>query len=243
MNIVDIIILIIFAYCLLGGMHKGTIASGLSLLGFAGAWFGAQEIYMNIANLALSNTTLMAVLNQYLEPATFFSNSSVAVSTVTDVIAGGEASISAAVGSVGQGFSFLADAFSANVRNQAFANLGISTMSDYFNQTLWVAVFNVLSFIVAFVALYIVISLIVNMLDRVISFPVLRSCDWLIGGVFGLARATVVVVLILTVLPAITSFLSPELTTQLLNESTLYTYASQLDLLGVTGWIKGLVMG
>jgi len=84
LNIVDIIIIAIFVYCLLAGMYKGTIASGLSLLGFAGAWFGAQQVYMNIAHLALSNTTLMAVLNQYLEPDTFFQNHSQAITAVSD---------------------------------------------------------------------------------------------------------------------------------------------------------------
>lgn len=243
MNIVDIVILAIFIYCLLAGMHKGTIASGLSLFGFAGAWFGAQALYQSIANLALSNTTLMAVLNQYLEPETFFAEHAVAVSNVAEIISGGEASISSAVASVGENWKFLADAFSANIRNQAFMNIGITSMADYFNQTLWVAVFNVAAFIAAFIGLYIIISLVINMLDHVIAFPVLRSCDWLVGGVFGLLRATVVVVLVLNVLPALTSIISPEFTAQIISGSTLYSFASQLDLLGVAGWISGLVMG
>lgn len=243
MNIVDIIILAIFVYCLLAGMHKGTIASGLSLFGFAGAWFGAQSLYQSIAHLALSNSTLMAVLNQYLEPESFFADHAIAVSAVSEIISGGETSIASAVASVGDNWKFLADAFSANIRNQAFANLGIRTMADYFNQTLWVAVFNVGAFIAAFVVMYIIINLIVSMLDNVISFPVLRSFDWLVGGVFGLFRATVVVVLVLTILPALTSIISPEFTTQMVTGSALFSFASQLDLLGVASWIGSLVMG
>lgn len=243
LNIVDIIILAIFVYFLLAGMYKGTIASGISLFGFAGAWFGAKSLYQGIANLALSNSTLMAVLNQYLEPESFFTEHAVATAKVADVVADGEASISAVVNSVGANFSFIADALSANIRTQAFANLGITTMADYFNQTLWVAVFNVAAFVVAFIGLYIIISILVSLLDHVISFPVLRSFDWLVGGVFGLLRATVVVVLVLNILPALTSILNPELTANLLSQSTLYTFASQLDLLGVAGWLKGLVMG
>lgn len=243
MNIIDLIILAIMAYGLLSGMYKGMIASGISLFGFWGAWIGAQAIYERIAHFALSNTTLMAVLNQYLEPETFFADRAFAVASVTDVIAGGEVSISAAVNSVGQQFGFISEAFSNNLRNQAFQNLGITSLADYFNQTLWVAVFNVLAFIAAFVVLYVVISLLVNMLDRVVSFPILRSCDWLVGGVFGFFRSSVAIVLVLAVLPALLSFISPDLATQLLAESTLYSYASQLDLLNVAGWIHKLVMG
>ena len=74
MNIVDILILAVLVYGLLSGMHKGFIASGLSVAGFIGSWFGAQMVYERIANLALSNTTLMAVLSQYLEPEAFFAS-------------------------------------------------------------------------------------------------------------------------------------------------------------------------
>lgn len=243
MNIVDLIILAILGYGLLAGMYKGSITSGLSLLGFVGAWFGAQSVYQRIANLALSNTTLMAVLTQYLEPESFFASHTQAVTAVSDVIAGGEEAISSAVGAVSQNFSFLSDAFSANLRSQAFQNLNLTTLSEYFDQTLWMAVFNVAAFIVAFVVLYLVINLVVNLLNHVISFPVLRGFDWLVGGVFGLLRASVVVVLMLTVLPALTSLLNPELTANLVNGSSLYTFASQFDLLSVGQWIRSLVMG
>ena len=64
MNIVDYLILAILGFGLLSGMHKGSITSGLNTLGFVASWFGAQRLYARIANFALSNTTLMAVLNQ-----------------------------------------------------------------------------------------------------------------------------------------------------------------------------------
>ena len=72
MNILDLLILAILAYGLLAGMYKGMLTSLMSLLAFGGAWFGAKALYARIANFALSNTTLMAVLNQYLEPEEFF---------------------------------------------------------------------------------------------------------------------------------------------------------------------------
>ena len=108
MNIVDYVIIAILAYGLLSGMYKGSIASGLSTLGFVGAWAGAKAVYAKIAHMALSNTTLMAVLNQYLEPDSFFESHSQAVMNVKDVIAGGEEAISAAVESGGSQFKFIA---------------------------------------------------------------------------------------------------------------------------------------
>jgi len=241
MNIVDILILVVLAFSLLAGMHKGFLASFLSTVGFFGSWFGARAVYERIANLALSNTTLMAVLNQYLEPESFFASSAQAATTVTEVVSGGEAAIQAAVSTVGEKISIIARAFEANIRNQAFAKLNITTLADYLDQTIWQAVFNVLAFILAFIVIYAVVSLVVNLLDNIVRFPVLRMFDWLLGGVFGLVRGLVVTVLVLCILPSVVSLISPELTQTLLAESTLYTFISQLDVLNVAGMIAQLI--
>ena len=91
LNLLDITIIVILAFYLISGMYRGFITSLLGTVGFVGAWFGAQQLYPRVANLALSNQTLMAVLNQYLEPESFFESHTQAVSTVSEVIAGGEA--------------------------------------------------------------------------------------------------------------------------------------------------------
>lgn len=241
MNIVDILILVILAFSLLAGMHKGFMASLLHTIGFIGSWFGARVVFERIANLALSNTTLMAVLNQYLEPESFFASGAQASTTVAEVVSGGEAAIQAAVGTVAEKISIIAHAFEANIRNQAFANLNITTLSDYLDQTIWQAVFNVLGFLVAFIVIYAVVSLVINLLDNVIRFPVLRMFDWLLGGVCGLVRGLVVAVLLLCVLPSIVSVISPELTENLLSQSALYGVVSQLDFLNVSGMISQLI--
>lgn len=241
MNIVDILIVAILAFGVLAGMHKGLIASGLSTVGFVAAWFGAQSLYERIANFALSNQTLMAVLNQYLEPEEFFATPQQAMTTVAEVVSGGEAAISSAVASLGKNFTFLTEAFSNNIRQEAFQNLGITTLSDYLNQTLWVAVFNVLAFIAAFALIYIVVSLLVNLLDHVVSFPVLRGFDWLVGGVLGLLRGSAVAVLVMAVLPSALSLVDPSLTAKFVDTSRLYGAIRQFDPLSVTQWINSLV--
>ena len=89
LNLLDITIIVILAFYLISGMYRGFITSLLGTVGFVGAWFGTQQLYPRVAKLALSNQTLMAVLNQYLEPESFFESHTQAVSTVSEVIAGG----------------------------------------------------------------------------------------------------------------------------------------------------------
>lgn len=241
MNIVDILILAVLAFGLLSGMHKGFIASGLSVAGFIGSWFGAQMVYERIANLALSNTTLMAVLSQYLEPENFFATKAQAAMTVSEVVSGGEAAIQQAVATVSEKISIIADAFEANIRNQAFTNLNITTLSDYLDQTIWQAVFNVLAFLVAFILIYAVVMLVINLLDHVVRFPVFRILDWLPGGLCGFARSLVVAVLLLNIIPPVVSLFAPQLMQELLSTSTLYSFVSQMDFLNVAGLMTKLV--
>ena len=91
MNLLDIVIVAVLAFYMICGMYRGSITSWLSTAGFMGAFYGAKELYPRVANLALSNTTLLAVLNQYLEPETFFKSHSQAITAVADVVAGGVA--------------------------------------------------------------------------------------------------------------------------------------------------------
>ena len=97
LNLLDITILVILAFYLISGMYRGFITSLLGTLGFVGAWFGAQQLYPRVAQLALSNQSLMAVLNQYLEPETYFSDPAVAASNVQQVVAGSESAIQQAM--------------------------------------------------------------------------------------------------------------------------------------------------
>jgi uncharacterized membrane protein required for colicin V production len=243
LNLLDITIIVILAFYLISGMYRGFITSLLTTIGFVGAWFGAQHFYPRVAQLALSNQTLMAVLNQYLEPENFFESHTQAVSTVSEVIAGGESAIQSAVSSVSNKLAVISKAFEANVRAQMFQRLGINTLADYLDQTIWQAVFNVLAFLLCFIALYALVCLVVNLLDHVISFPMVRGFDWLLGGIFGLARGLVVVVLVLCLVPAIVQIVSPEFADSLRTGSALYSYVMQMDFLNVNKLVTSLVGG
>ena len=241
MNLLDVIIIAILAFYLISGMYRGSITSFLGTAGFVAAWFGARQFYPQVAQLALSNQTLMAVLNQYLEPESFFASHAQAVTSVAEVISGGETAIQNAIGSLSGNLQVISKAFEANVRSQAFQNLGIQTLSDYLDQTIWQAVFNVGAFVLCFIALYVVVCLVVNLLDHVISFPLIRGIDWLIGGLLGLVRGLVVCILILNLLPAVAQIVSPDFAQELINGSTLINTVTNIDMLHVGQMMRTLI--
>ena len=243
LNLLDITIIVILAFYLISGMYRGFITSLLSTCGFVGAWFGAQQLYPRVAQMALSNKTLMAVLNQYLEPETFFSSHAQAVSTVSEVIAGGESAIQNAVASVSDKLSVVSKAFEANVRAQMFQRLGINTLADYLDQTIWQAIFNVAAFLLCFIALYVLAMLVVNLLDHVISFPLIRGFDWLVGGLLGLVRGVVICILLLNLLPAVAQIVSPEFAQNITSTSVLMNFVKSFDLINVGQTITRLIGG
>ena len=76
-----------------------------------------------------------------------------------------------------------------------------------------------------------------------ISFPLVRGFDWLLGGIFGVARGLVIVVLVMCLVPAIVQIVSPEFADSLRNGSALYSYVMQMDFLNVKTLVTSLVGG
>lgn len=249
MNIIDIFILVVLGFSIFSGMHKGFIASILSSIGLVGSWFGAQKLFHVLSNAVLGNASLMAVLKQYLEPAGFFEEITVAgvsaQTTVSELIAKGQDSVQAVADFIGKKIPFVRDAFASNVSSEAFAGLNISSLSDYLDQTVWQSAFNVLAFVVTFFVLFFVASLIVNLLNHTIRFPLVKKVDWLLGGLLGLARGAVISVLLLTVLPSVVSLVSADFMQTLQEGSRIYHLVESeayLDFMQVKSWINALVM-
>ena len=219
MNIVDIIILAILGLSLVSGMYKGFITSTLALLGFVGAWVASLASYQYLVHAVMANEGLMKFFSSLVGAVDLFKTTALANLQVAAATA---ADIEQAVGEVG--IPLISDLFRNNVTGQVFANEGLSTMSEYLSQTLLNTALNIICFILMFVVIYVLVLLIVNMLNNVFRFPALRHLDWILGGLFGLVRGLVIVMLIFAVLPTISSALSSmniSLLTDLVNQSRI----------------------
>ena len=250
MNLLDITLIVLLALYIISGMYRGAITSLLHTLGFGGAWFGARALYPRVADLALSNESLMLTLRQYLEPESFFKNGQGA-SLVTDVVNRGESAITNVLNSMTSNVDVVKGAFESNLRSpdrlkalsNQFTNLKFNTAAEYLDRTVWEAVCNVGAFLICFIALYILASLVVNLLDHVISFPLVRGVDWLIGGAFGLVRGFVMAALVVAILPTVIRVVSPDFATALTEGSRLYATVDKLDLLHVQKLVSETLMG
>ena len=222
-NIVDVILYSILALSVISGMYKGFITSGLAMVGFGAAWFGALNLFPKLAELALSNKAFMGMLSYYLDPSSLFKTSTLASTPVANLSSNtgtGSTLLNQAMQELNLPQA-IETAFKNNVSNQLFASLNLTTLSDYLGQTIWVAAINVIAFILIFVICYVVVLLVVNLLNNVFRFPLLKHLDWLFGGAFGLARGVIVIMLLLGVAPMILSMLPFKEVQTLLDASSL----------------------
>ena len=203
MNIVDIIILAILGLSLVSGMYKGFITSTLALLGFVGAWIASLATYQYLVKAIMANEGLMKFFSGLVAAVDLFKTTSLAN---MDVAVAKAADIERAVQEVN--IPIIGDLFKNNVIGKVFANDGLKTMSEYLSQTLLDTALNIMCFILMFVVIYAAVLLIVNMLNNVFRFPALRHLDLILGGIFGLIRGVIIVMLIFAVIPTISSALS-----------------------------------
>lgn len=224
-NIVDIIIVAVLGFSLVSGMYKGFIASGLTAVGFVGAWFGAMNFYPQLATVIMNNKSLMDVLRYYLDAGTLFKTPSLGTQLVSNITSDA-AMLERAINELTAANvpKVITDAFRLNVTSQLFKSLDLNTFTDYLNQTIWGAAVNVLSFVIVFLVAYIVLMLIVNLLNSVFHFPLLRHFDWLLGGVFGLARGYVIMMLLLAIVPMLLSVLNMPAINNMMQGSLLMQY-------------------
>ena len=83
---------------------------------------------------------------------------------------------------------------------------------------------NTISFVLLFLFTYVVASLLVTLVNRVFSFPVLRVLDGVVGGALGLARAFLLLMVLVTMIPLAVNMLQIDLITDMVEQSTLLNF-------------------
>ena len=223
-NIIDVLIIAILGLSMVAGMYKGFMASGLTMVGFIASFFGAQTLYPQLANAILENTSLMKTLTYYLGAATMFETAGLGDQLIAGATQNGL--LEQAVKDL-QAIHLpdvLVNIFNINVNQEVFLSKGFTTFSDYLNQTIWSAAINVFAFVILFAVCYLLVLLVVNLLNNVFHFMLLKHFDWFLGGAFGLLRGYAIVALLLAVVPMAMSIIEIDVVDKLVAASQLAHY-------------------
>ena len=200
---VTVLILIILGICILAGYYRGVIYSaisiGLTLLSF----FLALIMIPVVARPVRESKTLYSALLYYFEGYEFVSRTSVELIHEPISILDKQ-ELSDVVDNAGLPLP-LGNAVEKNIRREVYAKRGITTIGDYFNQSIVDAVLNILSLLFLFVIFRVLFGFILRMVDygrhglpRLKQFDPLFSCG--IGFLHGMALLYIFFLLVPVVL-------------------------------------------
>jgi len=216
MNIVDWIIIGVIGISVLFGLYRGFVSSVLNVGGGLASFLGAFWLYPKAAELIQSNESLRMTLAHYLEPGSGL-DLAMAQAPVAVLHGNGVQQVLDRM----QLPTPLDTILRVNMENNVFANLNLTTVSEYVNQTILQASINILCFVVCFIVMYFLLSCLFNMIRAVFRFPQLKQLDSIAGGVFGLLRGLLVCLVVFTLVPLVQTMVPLDMISDLLEESTL----------------------
>lgn len=217
MNIIDLgIILVLFIGFVLG-WYKGFLVSVLHLASYVVSWVIAVVSYSSLASFILEKTNFDNTLLYFTAGAEKLSDMSVANVSVHEI-----------------GFEKIQEIISTsnlpkpienmmldNILNGAFASQGITTLSDYFNQTLINLSLSLISFLIIFFASKLIFTFVIGLVDYVVKLPILKQCDKILGGAVGVLWSAVFVWVVFAIVPILMSVLPLENFNNLIQSSLL----------------------
>lgn len=200
--IVTILILVVLGLCILAGYYRGVVYSAVSIgLTFL-SFFLALLLIPVIAAPVRQSKTLYGSLLYYFEGYEFVSRTSVELihdpvssidsETLSEVIENADLPLP------------LDGAVGKNIRNEAYRSGNITTLGDYFNQTIVDVVLNILSLLLLFVVFRVLFGFILRMIDygrR--GLPTLKRFDPLFSCGIGFLHGVTMLYIVFLIAPVI----------------------------------------
>lgn len=215
MNAVDYVVLGLMALSVLFGFYRGFISTVLNAGGGLVAFLLSFLVYPHVSSMIQGNRELMNTLLTYTDAYTRLGDKGLADTKVATLTQEKIAEIVAKV----QLPAPLDTLLQVNLEQQVYT--GVTQVGDYVSQTILIACINIICFLLCFAAIYIVLSIVVNLLKTVFRFPLLKQLDWLAGGVFGFLRGVLICYALFALVPLVLTVVPLDFLPALMDESTL----------------------
>ena len=217
MNLLDYAILAIFAAFLLNGVYKGFLSTLLSIGCYIVSWLIGIICIPFGASAVKNSETLFNMMLYYTEGSEYFKDAELARAAVSSL---STAEINTIVANADVPYP-MGKRILENIASEAFAAEGVTTLGDYFNQTIVCVFINILVFLLVFAVVRIILAFIMGGVDYAWKLPQLRAGDGVLGGGLGLVRGILALFLLFMLLPIGLVFLAGKLqfVTDLVRES------------------------
>ncbi len=201
MNYIDLAIIVLLALSVLSGFHRGFLVSILSIAAFFVSWLAAYMFMPSVSGSIMGREDFVSQMLYYKEGAEKLGSVDLARTLVSQVD-----NVNAIVS--GADLPYPIDTLvHSNISGEAFLNEGLTTVGEYFNQTIVNVAVNVISFLAVFLLVMLILSFIIRGVDFVARLPVLHQFDRLLGAGFGLIRGILIIFLVFMLVPLILTVL------------------------------------
>lgn len=207
MNIIDVAVLALFAFFVLSGWYRGFINTLLALCAFVLSCMLAFFMRPLVSNAIKGNAQLYNTALYYAEGAELvgarddellervaLAHTNVAELSkegISAVVEGGRLPIP------------LASRIAENIAKEAFKSDGLTTLGEYFNQTIVNVFINLISILLLFVAIRLLLAFFIHLVDYARKgFPALQAADGMVGAAFGLVRGFLAMYILFMLAPA-----------------------------------------
>ncbi|MHB1315098.1 MAG: CvpA family protein [Christensenellales bacterium] len=232
MNIVDLVIISVVVLSIIFSARKGFLVSVLSIGSFIVSWLMAYIFYPLVSRAFMTGDFFQTILN-YTDGAQLVSNFQTAHAPIQNFSSGEIAQIvqksnlPVPVNSIVQ----------SNIAGEVFAKQGLTTVGDYFSQTIGIVVMNIFSFLLIYVVIQIILLIVLNCVNFVRRMPVLKQADGFLGGCFGAARGIMLVFVLFMLVPVILIIVPYNASYELIEKSLFgnFFYKSNFLLSLITG--------
>ncbi|MGI6176412.1 MAG: CvpA family protein [Christensenellales bacterium] len=233
-NIIDIVLLVVIAFCLLIGSYKGLLHSLISL----GSYFvsvGAAYLFHPLLASSLHGGEYYKIIMEYTDGGqrisdVFMINRSVASLTAGEtVMLVKNANLPAPIDAL----------LEQNLNTKAFSAQGLSTVTEYFVETISVVVLNIICFLLIYILVRAALAFILNGVHFAFRLPMLRHFDALTGGCFGAVRGFLAVFVIMMIVPVVLTLLPFDVLSNLVETSWIGNFFYRSNFL--LTWIKGVL--
>lgn len=227
MNIIGFAILGFIAIYILSGAYKGFIWSASALVASALSCVLALLLMSGVSKMIVSNNTLYEAMLSYTEGSEYVFDVEYAKTDITKLT---NTQIDEVMEKAGLPYP-MDERVHENIMTEAFKESNITTLGDYFNESMVLVVVNIISFLLIYFAFRVILTFLLSWLDYSKPFPVLRRADWLVGGCIGVVRGVVAVSVVLMVLPIVLTVLPFDAIREMVDESSIATFFYKSSLL------------
>ena len=197
---VTVVILVILGICILAGYYRGVLYSALSIGLTILSFFLALALIPVVSTPVRSNETLYNSLLYNFEGFEYVSKTSVEMIHYPASSLGDEL-LDEVVDNADMPVPF-DSAVKKNIRREAYADRGITTLGDYFNQTIVDVVLNMLSLLFLFICIRVLFGFILRMVDYGRhGLPTLKRLDALYSCAIGFLHGVTLIAIFFMLVP------------------------------------------